>query len=66
MIVVIYVLAILVAMVVGGFLISYFVSRGEESKAHYQAEEAFEAKVKKLRRADAKKKARKRNTWEHK
>lgn len=66
MIVVVYVLAALVVIVLGGFLISYFVSRSEESKSHYQAEEAFEAKVKKLRRADAKKKARQREPWEHK
>jgi Flp pilus assembly protein TadB len=64
--VLVYLLIILAVIVVGGFLISYFVSRGEESKSHYQAEEAFEARVKKKRRADAKKRARERNPWEHK
>jgi Flp pilus assembly protein TadB len=64
--VLVYLLIVLAVIVIGGFLISYFVSRGEESKSHYQAEEAFEAKVKKKRRADAKKRARERNPWEHK
>jgi Flp pilus assembly protein TadB len=66
LLVIVYILVALAVIAIGGLLISYFVSRGEESKSHYQAEEAFEARVKKKRRADAKKRARERNPWEHK
>lgn len=56
MVYVLYAVIALVVLAILGFLLSYLISRGEESKAHLKSEAAFENKVKKLRRQDALKK----------
>lgn len=66
MVVILYAAIGLAALAVLGVLISYLISRGEESESHYKSEKAFEDKVKKIRRQEALKKKRKRDPWAHK
>ncbi len=61
MMVIVYVAIALVVLAGLGVLVSYLISRGEESSSHLKSEKAFEDKVKKLRRQEALKKKHKRD-----
>lgn len=66
MIVLLYAAIGLVVLAILGVLVSYFISRGEESESHYRSEKAFEDKVRKLKRQDKLKKKRQHDPWAHK
>ena len=66
MIVILYAAIGLAILAILGVLISYFVSRGEESESHYKSEMAFEDKVRKLKRQEKLKKKRQHDPWARK